>query len=133
MKLFAAVLFAAAAFAAEPGFHPLFNGKDLDGWKLIGGRGPGYVVEKGIIVCPADGGGNLFTGKEYGNFVLRLDFRLSEGGNNGDVFWMGSLGLIFRSTVEIYFCFFPPSFVHQEPRLRTYSGLHVLRPIVLLK
>jgi hypothetical protein len=83
MKLFAAVLFTAGAFAAEPGFHPLFNGKSLDGWKLVGGRGPGYVVEKGIIVCPADGGGNLFTEKEYGNFVLRLDFRLSEGGNNG--------------------------------------------------
>ncbi len=74
---------ALAASAAEPGFQPLFNGWNLDGWRLVGGAGPGYRVEDGKIVCPADGGGNLFTEKEYANFVLRLEFRLSEGGNNG--------------------------------------------------
>jgi len=82
----AACLFVAAAFAAglaEPGFLPLFNGRNLDGWTLIGGVGPGYLVEDGEIVCPSDGGGNLFTEKEYANFVLRLEFKLSEGGNNG--------------------------------------------------
>jgi len=42
---------------AEPGFTPLFNGKNLDGWKLVGGVGPGYVVEGDKIVCPSDGGG----------------------------------------------------------------------------
>ncbi|MFB3829478.1 MAG: DUF1080 domain-containing protein [Bryobacteraceae bacterium] len=72
-----------AAAVAEPGFQPLFNGKTLEGWKLVRGRGPGYVVENGIIVCPADGGGNLYTEKEFANFVLRLDFKLSPGGNNG--------------------------------------------------
>ena len=82
----AASLFVAAAFAAglaEPGFLPLFNGKNLDGWRLMGGVGPGYVIEDDKIVCPSDGGGNLFTEKEYANFVLRLEFKLSEGGNNG--------------------------------------------------
>lgn len=74
---------AVAVQAAEKGFTPLFNGKDLTGWKLIKPHGPGYVVEKGILVCPADGGGNLFTEKEYANFVLRLDWRLWDGGNNG--------------------------------------------------
>ena len=61
----------------------IFNGKNLDGWKLVGGTGPGYVVEEDRIVCPADGGGNLFTQKEYANFVLRLEFKVSPGGNNG--------------------------------------------------
>ena len=74
---------ALAAAPAEPGFTPLFNGKDLSGWKLVHGRGQGYLAKKGIIVCPAKGGGNLYTEKEYANFVLRLDFRLSKGGNNG--------------------------------------------------
>ncbi len=77
---------AAAALAgglAEPGFRPLFNGRSLDGWRLVGGVGRGYQVEDGRIVCPSDGGGNLFTEKEYANFVLRLEFKLSEGGNNG--------------------------------------------------
>jgi hypothetical protein len=80
------ILIAAAVFsagAAEPGFAPLFNGKNLDGWKLMGGVGPGYIVEGDRIVCPSDGGGNLFTEKEYANFILRVEFKLSPGGNNG--------------------------------------------------
>jgi hypothetical protein len=68
---------------AEPGFTSLFDGRTLNGWQLIRGRGPGYIVENGVIVCPEDGGGNLFTTREYSNFVLRLDWRLWEGGNNG--------------------------------------------------
>jgi hypothetical protein len=79
----AGLILAAAALAADPGFQTLFNGKNLDGWKLVGGHGPGYVVANGVLVCPADGGGNLFTEKEYANFVLRLEFNLSPGGNNG--------------------------------------------------
>lgn len=67
----------------EAGFVPLFDGKSLKGWTLMHGRGPGYVVEDGVIVCPVEGGGNLFTEKEYSNFVLRLEWRLWEGGNNG--------------------------------------------------
>lgn len=71
------------AAQVEAGFEPLFNGRDLTGWQLVRGRGPGYIVEKGVLVCPEDGGGNLFTEKEYANFVLRLDWRLWDGGNNG--------------------------------------------------
>ncbi len=67
----------------EQGFVPLFDGKTLNGWILVHGKGRGYVVEDGAIVCPADGGGNLFTEKEYADFVLRLEWRLWEGGNNG--------------------------------------------------
>jgi len=69
--------------SAEPGFQQLFNGKSLKGWTLVGGKGPGYVVKDGILVCPADGGGNLFTEKEYSNFIFRFEFRLTAGANNG--------------------------------------------------
>jgi len=65
------------------GFTSLFNGTDLTGWTLIGGHGPGYVVKNGVLVCPADGGGNLFTEKEYRDFVFRFEFRLERNGNNG--------------------------------------------------
>jgi hypothetical protein len=81
-----ALLAAAASVALaadEPGFVSLFDGKSLKGWKLVGGKGPGYVAENGILVCPADGGGNLFTEREYANFVLRFDYRMEAGGNNG--------------------------------------------------
>jgi hypothetical protein len=45
--------------------------------------GPGYLVKDGVLVCPADGGGNLFTEKEYANFVFRFEFKTEPGGNNG--------------------------------------------------
>ncbi|HTM48894.1 MAG TPA: DUF1080 domain-containing protein [Bryobacteraceae bacterium] len=78
-----AAIFCGLACAAEPGFAPLFDGRTLDGWTLVGGKGPGYRVENGLLVCPADGGGNLFTQAEYSDFVLRLDFRMAPGANNG--------------------------------------------------
>ena len=73
----------AGAMPTEPGFQQLFNGKSLEGWTLVGGKGPGYSVKDGILVCPADGGGNLFTEKEYSNFIFRFEFRLTAGANNG--------------------------------------------------
>jgi len=76
-------LFLVAFAAAEPGFVSLFDGKTLKGWTLVGGRGPGYVVENGNLVCPADGGGNLLTEKEHANFVFRFEFKMEPGANNG--------------------------------------------------
>jgi hypothetical protein len=67
----------------ESDFVQLFDGRSLAGWRLVGGVGPGYVVENGTIVCPPDGGGNLFTEKAYANFVLRFEFKTEPGGNNG--------------------------------------------------
>jgi hypothetical protein len=80
--LLAAVL-AVSTYGAESGFVSLFDGKTLDGWRIVGQKGSGYVVENGLLVCPADGGGNLFTTREYANFILRFEFRLFEGSNNG--------------------------------------------------
>jgi hypothetical protein len=77
------LLVALPAFSAEKGFQDLFNGKDLTGWTQLAKRGSGYTVENGLLVCPSDGGGNLFTDKEYSDFVFRFEFRLTPGGNNG--------------------------------------------------
>ena len=77
------LLVPAGIAADEAGFTPLFDGKTLTGWKLMGGHGPGYVVQDGKIVCPADGGGNLFTEQEFGNFAFRFEFKLTPGANNG--------------------------------------------------
>lgn len=69
----------------EPGFTPLFNGKNLQGWLLVhtANSGTGYRVENGKIVCPSDGGGNLLTLGEYADFALRFEFRTEPGGNSG--------------------------------------------------
>src|SRR5687767_4373843 len=80
--LFASILVQAAR-AAEAGFTPLFDGKTLNGWKLMGKHGRGYVVENGVLICPKDGGGNLYTEKEYSDFVFRFEFKLEDGSNNG--------------------------------------------------
>jgi len=70
----------ASTAVAEEGFVPLFDGKTLNGWQ---GSTNGYVVEDGVIVCKRDGGGNLYTEKEYSNFVFRFEFKLTPGANNG--------------------------------------------------
>jgi hypothetical protein len=81
--LAAAVLPALLFAADEPGFKPLFDGKSLQGWKLMGARGGGFVARDGMIACPQGGGGKLMTEEEFSNFVLRFEYRLQAGGNNG--------------------------------------------------
>lgn len=71
------------AHAQGRGWVKLFDGQTLNGWKLVGGVGPGYIVRDGAIVCPADGGGNLMTEKPYSDFVFRFEFKLAKAGNNG--------------------------------------------------
>lgn len=64
------------------GFELLFNGENLNGW--IGNK-TDYVAEDGaIIIYPENGGkGNLYTEKEYADFIFRFEFQLTPGGNNG--------------------------------------------------
>jgi len=74
----------AAATCDEEGFDRLFDGKTLKGWILVDGSGPGYVVrDGGVLACPSDGGGRLFTAREYSDFIFRFEFRTEPGGNNG--------------------------------------------------
>ena len=63
----------------EADFVSLFNGTDLHGWV---GDTAGYSVESAAITCGPKGT-DLFTAGDYANFVLRLQFRLSAGANNG--------------------------------------------------
>jgi hypothetical protein len=83
--LAAVMMFAASRSVAKPetGFVSLFDGQSLNGWKLFNQHGTGYGVTNGLIYCAEGGGGNLFTEKEYSDFILRLDYKLRPGGNNG--------------------------------------------------
>lgn len=70
----------------------LFNGKNLDGWKVYGTEK--WYVEDGELVCESrsdDGYGYLATDKVYKDFELNLEFFLQDKGN-GSVF--------FRSTID---------------------------------
>ena len=63
-------------------FVSLFDGKTMTGWV---GSVTGYEAKDGILSClpGKDKGGNIFTEKEYGNFLLRFEFKLTPGANNG--------------------------------------------------
>ncbi len=69
--------------ADEEDFVSLFNGRNLDGWIARRTERKGHVVEDGLLVCPADAGGYLFTEKEYADFSFRFEFCLSKAANHG--------------------------------------------------
>jgi hypothetical protein len=64
----------------DAGFTSIFDGKTLAGWQ---GAVDGYVVDDGAIQCLAKKGGFLYTDKEYGDFHLKFEFKLTPGANNG--------------------------------------------------
>jgi hypothetical protein len=72
----------AAAKDAPPGFVSLFNGKDLAGWKVPAGDGGHWRVVDGVIDYDAQSAAaddkNLWSAAEYGDFVLRLEWRIKE-------------------------------------------------------
>ncbi|EAZ79685.1 3-keto-disaccharide hydrolase [Algoriphagus machipongonensis] len=81
--LFLSINFSQAqSVSKEDGFKRLFNGENLDGWV---GNKESYRAENGMIVIDPQGGGggNLYTEKEYGNFILHFEFQLTPGANNG--------------------------------------------------
>ncbi len=62
------------------GFTDVFNGKDFTGWA---GATNGYEIKDGAIVNKPKKGGNVFTEAEYGDFTVRLEYKMPAGGNNG--------------------------------------------------
>ncbi len=64
----------------KEGFVCIFDGKTLNGWR---GATKGYVAKDGILICQKHGGGNLYTEKEYADFIFRFEFKLEPNANNG--------------------------------------------------
>ena len=87
VKLFPVAALVVAALTScvtaqhEAGFVPLFDGKTLNGWTPK--EGSGYGVTNGVIYCGKGRGGNLMTDKEFDDFILRFEFKLEDGSNNG--------------------------------------------------
>ena len=95
------VLCAAAACAPQQnvltkeeiadGWQLLFDGKTLDQWKDYNGEEltmPWHVVD-GCIQAKGDGSdlaGYIVTKKQYENFILDWDWKLSHGGNSGMIY-----------------------------------------------
>jgi hypothetical protein len=73
-----------------PGFVALFNGRDLAGWKVPEGDGGHWKVVVGVIDYDAQSEAkgnnkNLWSEREFEDFVLLVDWRLKEAPyiNNG--------------------------------------------------
>ena len=79
--LFASLVWAADNPAPET-FVSLFNGKNLDGWKVPDGDNGHWKVVDGVIDydagSEAKGDKALWSEREYGDFILQLDWRLKE-------------------------------------------------------
>ncbi|MGE3776104.1 MAG: DUF1080 domain-containing protein [Pirellulaceae bacterium] len=89
-----------------PGFAPLFNGKDLTGWQTTGN----WTVEAdGSIALhprPGESGWKRFdayltTAKQYGDFVLDLEFKFEPKGNSGVFLRVGDLRDHVQSGFEV--------------------------------
>lgn len=83
--------FAVLVKAQKPA-ESLFNGKNLDGWKIYGTEK--WYAEDGLLICesgPDQQYGYLATEKWYDNFILDLDFKQEANGNSG---------VFFRSTID---------------------------------
>lgn len=69
----------------QQGWQLLFNGEDLDQWRNFKKQeiSSKWVVEDGTIKLTGKGGGDILTRKSFRNFDLRLEWKISEGGNSG--------------------------------------------------
>jgi len=83
LAMFTALGWAAPALAQyeeADGFVPLFNGQDLSGWKIPEGDNGHWRVVDGVIDYDAGSEAsqdkNLWTEKSYGDFILKIDWRL---------------------------------------------------------
>jgi hypothetical protein len=83
----------------EQGFDLLFNGKNLDNWKVASTGEPvkkGWEIINGELVVNRNkeikGDGDISSKQEFGAFELKFDFKLTEGANNGIKYGIGNNG-----------------------------------------
>ncbi len=66
-----------------PGFTSLFDGKDLSDWKVDEAQAKAWKVEDGTIHYTGKGGRNLATKKNYKDFELWVDWKITPKGDSG--------------------------------------------------
>lgn len=83
--LLAILLLFTAALSAQEKWEPLFNGKNLKGWKKVNGKAEYKIVDGTIVGISKLNTPNTFlaTEKNYGDFILEFDFKVDDGLNSG--------------------------------------------------
>jgi len=100
MKYILTVAAVAALFAFTPfshktkvgGWEHLFDGKTTTGWHTWkqGTATTGWSVDNGALHLDPSvkNGGDLVSDQEFENFDLKLEWKISEGGNSGVIFYV---------------------------------------------
>jgi len=80
-------LAAGLAVAGEEGFVSLLEGDVRAHWRGYGDKNwpSGWVLEDGVL-HRADKGGDIMTTDAYADFELRLEWKISPGGNSGIIY-----------------------------------------------
>ncbi|HYT94630.1 MAG TPA: DUF1080 domain-containing protein, partial [Gemmataceae bacterium] len=63
------------------GFTDLFN--DLANWKVDEKQAKAWTVENGLLHYTGKGGRNLATAKNYKDFEMWVDWKITKGGDSG--------------------------------------------------
>jgi WD40 repeat protein len=85
-------------------FQPLFNGKDLSDWKFHRCTSDAWKIQDGVLRTEGTNGGQsgwLVTEREYADFELRLECRLSKGADSGVAFRALVEGTLAGSDLEV--------------------------------
>lgn len=79
--------------SGDDGFVDLFDGETTNGWHTYGKTeaGAAWEVADGALFLNVEGKnkedrGDLVTDKEYENYHLKMEWKISEGGNSGVIF-----------------------------------------------
>jgi len=103
LVLAAALLFGTTVSAQMPaltaaekadGWKLMFDGKTLNGWRGYKSEAlpAGWRVDNGILTRAAGSGegGDLMTVNQYGDFEMRFEWKISENGNSGVIYHIGT-------------------------------------------
>lgn len=105
-------LLALLSFSVFASAEPLFNGKDLTGWKAdvpsADGKPdtpPSFIVRDGLLVSKGEPRGHLISDQSFSNYKLEVEYRFpGQGGNCGILVHASEprfLGKMFPKSIEV--------------------------------
>jgi hypothetical protein len=83
------------------GFVPVFDGKDLKGWRTVKPHDTSWSARDGELICDGSSGGYIYNTGRYGDFDLRIQYNISPNGNSGVFFRVGDINDFPGSGAEI--------------------------------
>ncbi|MDR2171159.1 MAG: DUF1080 domain-containing protein [Planctomycetaceae bacterium] len=128
------VLFSASTSAADNELTPneksegwllLFNGKDYTGWKNNNNKPINSKVEDGCIQTYKCGGYILTYDKEFSNFILKCDIKMSNPCNSGIFVRMENLKDTVNTSFEIQVA---TAAANEKPNVHSVGALYDVKP-----